>query len=149
MLRRRSKNSIAIFSYKQQLLSIDMKTKVVQHVPRIKISIWPLVCDMWNMTCDRLDSMTNNHFWAYTWKQKLFRTTTGCQKDRKTCRKTDWQKDKTTFQFRCQNKSCSLHFTCTAPLKPSVLGISECQQDARKIERQADRQTDRQKDFSA
>ena len=29
------KKSIAIFTYKQRLLSIDMKTKVVQHVPRI------------------------------------------------------------------------------------------------------------------
>ena len=29
--------TIAIFNYKQRLLSIDMKTKVVQHVPRIKL----------------------------------------------------------------------------------------------------------------
>ena len=29
------KKSIDIFNYKQRLLSIDMKTKVVQHVPRI------------------------------------------------------------------------------------------------------------------
>ena len=29
------KKNIAIFTYKQWLLSIDMKTKVVQHVPRI------------------------------------------------------------------------------------------------------------------
>ena len=28
------KKSIAIFGYKQRLLSIDMKTKVVQHVER-------------------------------------------------------------------------------------------------------------------
>ena len=33
-----SKKTIAIFSYKQQLLSLDMKTKVVQHVPRINLS---------------------------------------------------------------------------------------------------------------
>ena len=31
--------SIAIFTYNQWLLSIDMKTKVVQHVPGINISI--------------------------------------------------------------------------------------------------------------
>ena len=31
------KKSIVIFTYKQSLLSIDMKTKVVQHVPRIKL----------------------------------------------------------------------------------------------------------------
>ena len=31
------KKSIAIFGYKQSLLSIDMKTKVVQHVSRIKL----------------------------------------------------------------------------------------------------------------
>ena len=29
------KKNIAIFSYKQRLLSLDMKTNVVQHVPRI------------------------------------------------------------------------------------------------------------------
>ena len=29
------KKTIAIFGYKQRLLSLDMKTKVVQHVPRI------------------------------------------------------------------------------------------------------------------
>ena len=34
------KKSIAIFGYKQWLLSLDMKTKVVQHVPRINISTW-------------------------------------------------------------------------------------------------------------
>ena len=33
------KKTIAIFGYKQRLLSIDIKTKVVQHVPRIEISI--------------------------------------------------------------------------------------------------------------
>ena len=31
--------TIAIFGYKQRLLSIEMKTKVVQHVPTINISI--------------------------------------------------------------------------------------------------------------
>ena len=29
------KKTIAIFTYKQRLLSTNMKTKVVQHVPRI------------------------------------------------------------------------------------------------------------------
>ena len=33
-----SQKSIAIFTEKQRLLSIDMKTKVVQHVPRINLS---------------------------------------------------------------------------------------------------------------
>ena len=32
------KKSIAIFGYKHRLLSLDMKTKVVQHVPRINLS---------------------------------------------------------------------------------------------------------------
>ena len=31
--------NIDIFTYKQSLWSIDMKTKVVKHVPRINISI--------------------------------------------------------------------------------------------------------------
>ena len=33
------KKTIAIFGYKQQLLSMDMKTKVFQYIPRINISI--------------------------------------------------------------------------------------------------------------
>ena len=33
------KKSIAIFAYKQRLLSIEMKTKLVQHVATINISI--------------------------------------------------------------------------------------------------------------
>ena len=32
------KNLIDIFNFKQRLLSLDMKTKVVQHVPRINLS---------------------------------------------------------------------------------------------------------------
>ena len=32
------KKPIAIFTYKQRLLSIEMKTKLVQHVPRINLS---------------------------------------------------------------------------------------------------------------
>ena len=32
------KKSIAIFGNKQSLLSLEMKTKVVQHVPRINLS---------------------------------------------------------------------------------------------------------------
>ena len=32
------KNPIAIFGNKQRLLSIEMKTKLVQHVPRINLS---------------------------------------------------------------------------------------------------------------
>ena len=35
------KKSIAIFGYKQSLLSIHMKTKVVQHVPRIILNVLP------------------------------------------------------------------------------------------------------------
>ena len=47
---RRSKKTIAIFGYKQWLMSMDMKTKLVQHVMRINISIshWHLTCDMWH-----------------------------------------------------------------------------------------------------
>ena len=36
------------------LLSLHMKTKVAQHVPRINISIWHMTCDMWHATCDML-----------------------------------------------------------------------------------------------
>ena len=32
------KKSIAIFAYKQRILSIEMKTKIVQHVSRINLS---------------------------------------------------------------------------------------------------------------
>ena len=48
------KKSIAIFGYKQRLLSLDMKTKIVQHVPTINISIWHMTCDMRHATCDML-----------------------------------------------------------------------------------------------
>ena len=34
------KKGIGIFTYKQRLLSIDMKTKVVQHVPRIIFKVF-------------------------------------------------------------------------------------------------------------
>ena len=43
---RGQKKTIAIFGYKQWLLSLDMKTKIVQHVPRINISIWHVICKM-------------------------------------------------------------------------------------------------------
>jgi len=36
------KKSIAIFTYKQRLLSLEMKTKVVQHVPRIIFNIYKI-----------------------------------------------------------------------------------------------------------
>ena len=65
------KKTIATFGYKQRLLSLDMKTKIVQHVPTINISIWHITCDMWHATCYII---TNTHFWAFTWKEKLFRT---------------------------------------------------------------------------
>ena len=47
----RQKKIIDIFTHKQQHLSIDMKTKIVQHVPRINISIWHKTCDMRHVTC--------------------------------------------------------------------------------------------------
>ena len=34
------KQTIDIFTYKQRILSIDMKTKVVQHVPRIICNVF-------------------------------------------------------------------------------------------------------------
>ena len=71
---------IVIYTHKQQHLSIDMKTKIVQHVPTINLSIWHVTCDMRHVTCDII---TNTHFWAYTWKQKLFSMSQGstCPKD--------------------------------------------------------------------
>ena len=39
LLLRRSQKSIAIFGYKQSLLSVDMKTKVVQHVERERVKL--------------------------------------------------------------------------------------------------------------
>ena len=46
------KKSIAIFSNKQWVLSIEMKTKIVQHVPTINISIWHMTCAQSHVTCD-------------------------------------------------------------------------------------------------
>ena len=37
------KNSIDIFGYKQRLLSLDIKTKFVQHVPRIIFNIYKIL----------------------------------------------------------------------------------------------------------
>ena len=51
------------------------------------------------------------------------------QKDMSKDRLTDRQKDRTTFQLRCQNKSCS-----------------ECQPDVRKTDKQEDRQRAEQTD---
>ena len=48
---------------KQSLLSIDMKTKVVQHVPRINISIWHLTLDTWHFTYDKVSDQ------GYIWRQ--------------------------------------------------------------------------------
>ena len=39
-----SKKIIDIFGYKQRLLSIDMKTIVVQHVANINISYYLFIC---------------------------------------------------------------------------------------------------------
>ena len=36
------KKSIAIFAYKELILSIEMKTKLVQHVPRIIFNIYKI-----------------------------------------------------------------------------------------------------------
>ena len=36
------KKTIAIFAYEQRLLSIEMKTKLVQHVPRIIFNIYKI-----------------------------------------------------------------------------------------------------------
>ena len=47
---RRSKKSFVIFAHKQQHLSIDMKTKAVQHVPRINVSIWHFTLDSLHFT---------------------------------------------------------------------------------------------------
>ena len=93
--------TIAIFNHKQRHLSIGMKTKVVQHVPRINISIW-------NVTCD---SMTNSHFWAYTWKQKLFSISHGSLTWLKwdIWHTTAWQTH--TLELKHENKLFSMWLT--------------------------------------
>ena len=92
-----------------------------------------------------------SQFWASLSKQNLFRMLTGCQKDRTTCQKTDWQtdrlterqiEDKTTFQLSYQNK-----------VVQNVNRMSESQSDRQKdihyTVRQADRVTERQNDSIA
>ena len=54
--------TITIFAYKQLGLSIDIET-FVQHVPSPKES---------NLATWQPDNPTTWHFWALTWKQKLF-----------------------------------------------------------------------------
>ena len=79
-------------------------------------------------------SALRSHFWAYLWKQNLFRMSTGCQKDRntgrQTYRQTDRQterqiEDRKTFQLSYRNKTCS-----------------ECQQDVKQKDRRPDWQTE-------
>ena len=79
-------------NYKYSLLSIDMKTKVVQHVQRINISISHITCDMWKAKCDMWHVICDIYV---TYLQIL------------------------TFEHRHENKSCSAcpkdqhkHFTC-------------------------------------
>ena len=45
------KKSIDVYIHKQRYLIIDMKTKIVQHVPTINLSIWHVTCDMRYLTC--------------------------------------------------------------------------------------------------
>ena len=94
---------------KQSLLSIYMKTKVVQHVLRINIK--HLTCDIWQhgiMTW-RHDRMTNNHFWAYTWKQKLFSMSQGSTLS--IWHMTSWLQDMTKKSiFRLNMKTKVVHY---------------------------------------
>ena len=73
-MRRMSQKSIDIFNSKQRLLSLDIKTKVVQHVPRIKLD---------NLTTWQLDNLT-------TWQLDNLTT---WQSDNL----TTWQLDNLTF----------------------------------------------------
>ena len=66
--------NIAIFTFKQRLLSLDMKTKVVQHVPRINISIWHLKLDIWHSLLS-IDMKTK--VVQHVWRIKLDNLTTG------------------------------------------------------------------------
>ena len=90
------------------LLSIDMKTKVVQHVQRVNErvqvckSLQPCNLDMKSIIrhVDRLKewesvrvfSPINSDFWAWTWKQKLFSMlrVTDCESDRV----REWESDR-------------------------------------------------------
>ena len=56
------KKSIAIFGYKQWLLSLDMKTKVVQHVEREWMREWESV-RVWECESARVWKWESD-FWA-------------------------------------------------------------------------------------
>ena len=64
------KKSIAIFGYKQRLLSIDMKTKVVQHVPRINLSHF----NFWILNLNFSIFNFSIFFWfpAFVWLSDIF-----------------------------------------------------------------------------
>ena len=47
-------------NYKYSLLRIDMRTKVVQHVQRINISISHITCDNWKAKCDMWHNYKNS-----------------------------------------------------------------------------------------
>ena len=56
-----SKKNIDIFTYKQSVFSLDMKTKVAMHVPRINInpfSLYTLENDLSAMEDDKLNKLS-------------------------------------------------------------------------------------------
>ena len=64
-----SKKSIAIFGYKQWHLRLDMKTKVVQHVPRINLSYLKF----------QIFKFFKNFQFSNFWKFSNFQTFSGSQ----------------------------------------------------------------------
>ena len=68
MMRRRSKKLIAIFAYKQRILSIDMKTKIVQHVGREWMRDWKSVRVSIDMKTKVVQHVKSD--WMREWKSE-------------------------------------------------------------------------------
>ena len=58
MMMMMSKKSIAIFTYKHSVFSIDMKTKVVRHVPRININHLTLEDELTALEDDKINEFS-------------------------------------------------------------------------------------------
>ena len=104
-----SKKNIAIFGYKQRLMSMDMKTKLVQHVESdwmrdwkgvrvrecVRVRAWE--CESVRVTFEHRDENKS----CSACRQWVNERLKECESER------EWVCEKVTFEHRHENKSCS------------------------------------------
>ena len=117
-----------------------MKTKLVQNVNRMSERQNDMTKDrLTDRQTDRKTDRRQNDFSAQLSKQKLFRMSTGCQKDRQTGK----YQDRKYFSAQLLKQKLFIMSTGCHKDKKTCRQIdrqtdSECQQHVRKIERQMD-----------